>query len=293
MNNLKEYRDFIQEKSNDKSPCTISTYSFAIEKFLDYFKIENVSKVDSLTGNEYRHYRSVLLDSGLSNSSCNTHFRGISVFVNWLYSYEYIKNSPNIHKVAPLKIGKKVIFSLTPDECKAMVRSTNGTGKKLMLALMFETGIRRGEVVSIKQNDIFENKILIHGKGNKERRLSLTPEVVKLVNIYIKQLSKNKDKMGSEYLFPGLHGKKLSTESVRLRVEGAAKRAGIAPDRLAKITPHVTRKSLATNLLMNNTAIDVVQAILGHNSILTTKKYAETNRANIDRALLSQPSMLG
>ena len=170
-----------------------------------------------------------------------------------------------------------------------MVDNTKNIGKKLMLVLMFQTGLRRAEVVGIKVNDIAEDKLVVHGKGNKERTLYLSKDVCYLLKKYLVER-----KVDSEYLFYGIDGGQLSAECVGLRVKGAAQRAMIDPERLSHITAHVTRKTCATQLLDDGNSLDVVQDILGHASITTTRNiYAKTNARNIRKALLSQKSLIG
>ena len=283
---LKEYSEFIKEKERDMSQHTIRMYKYSIELFLKNMNILNVDQINSLTINEYRRYRDDLLDSGLSKSSVNSHIRNISSFVNWLFRYEYLSGYPGINKLTPLKLPKKVIFALDQDECKAMVVKTNNLGKKLMLVLMFQTVLRRGEIVEIKLTDIAGNKILVHGKGNKERLLTLTNEACSLLEKYLQ-----KRKINSEYLFTATGGK-LSTDAVGQRVKSAAKHAEIDPERLKKVTAHVTRKTFATNLVDNGIPINVIQSALGHSSVNTTMLYAKVHNKNIENAMLSQENLI-
>jgi site-specific recombinase XerD len=286
---LKEFESFINEKKIDCSPITIKTYEFSIKSFLAYFFIEDIDQIKKLTVTKYKEYRIELLNKGLSQSSCNSHFRDISSFIHWLYDNEYISNVSAIAKVKPFKIGHKEIFALTEEEVQAMVDSTKNLGKKLMLVLMFQTGLRRAEVVAVKLEDIFDEKLIVHGKGDKERTLDLSSDVLYLLKKYLAERS-----MTSDYLFPGIDGGQLSAECVGLRVKGAAKRANLDPERLGHITAHVTRKTCATQLLDNGVSLDVVQQVLGHASIITTRNiYAKTNSKNIRSALLSQKSLIG
>jgi site-specific recombinase XerD len=286
---LKEFELFINEKSNDKSPATVKAYKFSIENLLAYYSIESIDQIDKLTATKYREYRDSLLAKGLSKSSCNSHFRNISSFIHWLYDYDYIKDVKAITKVKPFKLGHKEIFTLTEDEVRAMVDNTKNLGKKLMLVLMFQTGLRRAEVVGIKIADISDDKLVVHGKGDKERTLDLSGDVIYLLKQYL-----NERKINSEYLFYGIDGGQLSVECVGLRVKGAAERAKIDPERIAHISAHTCRKTCATQLLNDGVSLDVVQEVLGHASITTTRNiYARTSTKNIRTALLNQKSLIG
>jgi integrase/recombinase XerD len=170
-----------------------------------------------------------------------------------------------------------------------MVSKTKNLGKKLMLVIMFETGVRRGELVNIKLSDIKDNKILLHSKGGNEDYIFLTEDINKLLSLYL-----SKRKVQSEYLFYGRNGGHLSSGSVNLRIKGAAKRAGISPEKIDKITAHTARKSCATNMLINKNPITTVQKVLRHKNLATTSKiYAKVIDDIVKDAVLSQKSLLG
>jgi integrase/recombinase XerD len=287
METLREYSDFIKEKEQDLSVYTVTFYKASIERFLKHFSIETLDQLKALTINEYREYREKLLFDGLGKSSCNAHMRNISFFLGWLANYDMIEAVP-IGKIKPLKLPKKQITSLTQEECRRMVDATKNLSKKVMFVIMFQTGMRRSEIIGMKLTDIYENKVLVHGKGNKERILTLTNETLVLLQKYL-----SKRKIQSEYVFCNAYGHALSGESIRLRIKAAAKRAGIDPERILKITPHTTRKTFATNLVDLGVPINVIQNALGHSSVITTMLYAKTQEENVKNAMLMQGNLLG
>ena len=276
---MKEFDLFLEIKSRDKSHYTISNYTYMVGKFLDYFKLTEAKQID---------YQGFLIKEGLSNSSCNIHFKFISSFLNWLYEFEHISKYPEIKKIKPLAIPTKAIFSLTEDEERAIVQNCKNIEDQLLTLLLFSTGMRRGELVQIKVSDIQGDKLLIHRKENKEQKIKLTPEALFLIKAHLAQ---RKDK--SEYLFCGSSGKPISGETVRLRIKDVAKNTNIPKERLEKITPHVARKTFACLLLDNDVSIKVVQQLLGHASVSTTEKYyATVSDKKLDQVILSQKPLL-
>lgn len=285
---MKEFDLFLEIKSRDKSHYTISNYEYMVGKFLEYFKLVEAKQIDSLKASDYLNYQGFLIKEGLSNSSCNIHFKFISSFLNWLHAFEHIDKYPEIKKVRPLTVPTKAIFSLTEDEEKAIVQNCKNIEDQLLTLLLFSTGMRRGELVQIKVSDIQGDRLLIHRKENKEQKIKLTPEALFLIKAHLAQR-----KVKSNYLFCGASGKPISGETVRLRIKAVAKEANIPEERLKKITPHVARKTFACLLLDNDVSIKAVQQLLGHASVSTTEKYyATVSDKKLDQAILSQKPLL-
>jgi len=285
---IKEFEKFIKAKASN-SEATEKAYRFSIENFLNDLHLDTLEKIDNLTPMDYLDYQEFLLTKPLAKSSVNSHFRNISAFVCWLKQMRVIKNIPAITEIDKLKLPKTEIFTLTPDEVKSIIDHSKQLGKKLMLVMLFQLGLRRSEIVNIEVTDIFDNKITVHGKGDKERTLDLSNDIIYLLDKYLKER-----KVDSKYLFYSImDGGQLSPECVGLRVKGAAEKAGISPDRLAEITAHTCRKTCATQLLDDGVSLDVVQEVLGHASITTTRSiYAKTSKKNIRTALINQKSLL-
>ena len=284
-----ELDKFLALKSK-KSLVTGKAYRSSVERFLKELNINTLEEIDNLTAMDYLDYQNKLSNSGLSNSSVNSHFRNISSFVAWLKKYKLIKNIPTIRDVDKLKVERNPIFYFTEDEEEAMLATTKNIGKKLMILLMLEIGIRRAEVSNIKVADIHGDQLLVHReKSHKNQEIPLTPDAVSLIEKYLKQRTFN-----SEYLFYGSKKGRLSPECVGLRIKGAAKRAGISEERLKHVSAHATRKTCASRLINNGVPLEVIQDILGHEHIETTRRYyASTDIKSIKKAILSQKSLIG
>ncbi|QIB69509.1 tyrosine-type recombinase/integrase [Aminipila butyrica] len=139
-----------------------------------------------------------------------------------------------------------------------------------VLELLFATGIRVSELsfITLADFDLNQGKILIQGKGSKERMIQITNvQVLKALSAYCKAFST--DLKNSQYLFVNRIGKRLSEQSIRFMIKRYAEQAGIAE----KVTPHMFRHTFATMLLEEDVDIRYIQQILGHSSILTTQIY--------------------
>jgi integrase/recombinase XerD len=154
--------------------------------------------------------------------------------------------------------------------------STFTTKHRLIIQLLYGLGGRVAEVAKIKLEDIdFLNKtIALIGKGNKERCNPIDASTLELIKVFV-QL--NGIKKG--YLFPHKvsEGKSTTTTAILLLVKTIAKKAGIDP---SLVSPHKFRHSFAQHLLDNGCDLSVIQELLGHENILTTKIYTKITVTN-------------
>jgi site-specific recombinase XerD len=272
-----EYNEYF-ETLQDKSENTVRSYRKAIDSFLSFCKVETLEDLKSVDAKMIRIYQTSLRDSGMKNSSVNANLRPVSVFLNWMCKQDYIKEV-TMWKVDSLKEPKTLPVVLTDEEVKNIINAEDDLQNKLMLVLMFTTGIRRSEVINIKISDIKNNKIIIHGKGDKERELPLHTKVLNLLHEYLKR---NKN----EYLFVSHRGAhRLTSQSVMDRLKDAATKAGIDAERIKKITPHKIRHSVASTLLSNGVDLMTIKELLGHSSLTTTQKYMHVVDAGKQKAI--------
>jgi len=145
---------------------------------------------------------------------------------------------------------------------------------KTILAIIYSCGLRVSELINMQTRDIDDKRMLINirsSKGNKDRQVQLTENILKLIkkyyNIYLPQ----------EYLINGMNGGKYSSASIQKIIKAACKRAGI----YKKVTPHTLRHSFATHLLENGTDIRFIQNILGHSNIQTTQIYTHVSTTHL------------
>jgi len=161
-----------------------------------------------------------------------------------------------------------------------MVEQTENIKHKNMIALLYASGLRRGELLDMKIKDIdFERNVVIvrGGKGKKDRQTPLAQNLLGIFKQYI-DLHQPKD-----YLFEGATGGRYSARSLERVVKNAAQAAKITKH----VSPHVLRHSFATHLLENAVDIRYIQQLLGHSSIKTTERY--THVANTAQTKVVSP----
>ena len=274
---VEEYIDNL--KTANKSEYTIRTYVRDIKKFNNFFKFNSVEELGKLDQSDYRKFLSSF--DNLSPVSVNGIIRNLSAFIRWLEDNGYVQDSAffklRFGKSKYVKVEKKVKDTLSDDEIVGFVKSGRNTQEKFMLALMVFTGIRAGEVCKIKLSDINNCRIVINGKGSKQRRIPLNETLCQMLSLYMSERKTN-----CEYLFfRGNHG--ITNISVNNRVLSAMKKSGIEGK---KITAHRLRATALTAII-REFGIHAAQKVAGHSSINTTKIYDNSGDEVVDNALLN------
>lgn len=166
------------------------------------------------------------------------------------------------------KREKKLPTILSKNEILKMINATKNLKHRLLIMLLYGTGMRISEVLSLRWENIYHDYIKIkQGKGNKDRITILSKKLKKL----LKEFEKEKG-----YVLEGRKGK-YSYKSAQKVLENAAKKAEIKN----KVTPHVLRHSFATHLLENGTDIRYIQKLLGHSRLETTQIYTHVSNNSI------------
>lgn len=250
---------------------TISSYMLDLEDFFKTFNgsIESCTKKDILT------YISSI--NGLEVSTVNRHISSLKSFFNYLVDESIIKVSP-MEEVSSLKKTKKLPKYLSISEVNKLLNillnSEFDYRNKAMLELMYATGLRVSELVSIEYSNIdFENSIIrINGKGKKERIIPLGEVASYYLKVYLSDYrSKLLKRNTYNQVFLNNHGKPITRQGFNYILENIRELTGITKE----ITPHVLRHSFATHLLEGGADIRSIQEMLGHENISTTNIYTE------------------
>ena len=180
-------------------------------------------------------------------------------------------------KVKRPRREKKLPVVLSMSEAKALINAPVNHKHRILLTLIYATGIRRNEVLNITLKDIDRKRrvIKIAGKGKKQREVPLSSNLLNLLEEYYRKYRP------SVFLFEGhVSGKAYSAASVAKIVKCAAVKADIKKN----IFPHVLRHSFATHMLEKGVNLKRLQLLLGHNSMKTTSVYLHL--ADLDKAQL-------
>lgn len=229
----------------DKKPADITTYD--LEKYIN----------------------SMVIDKKISQAYQKVLVGAIKLFFN-----ELLRKNYKLNYLYPDRAEKKLPTVLDKSEVQILLSSIENLKHRAIISLIYGAGLRLSEVVELKVKDIDSKRMLIkivQGKGKKDRYVMLSEKLLLLLREYYK---KYKPK---EYLFEGQTASKYSARSVQAIFKDALKKANIRK----KASVHTLRHSFATHLLESGTDIRIIQQLLGHSSIKTTKIYTQVSSANI------------
>lgn len=288
--NLEEFLKYLELEKND-STYTSLNYKLDVSEFIEYCEEENID-YKKISYKQARRYINHLYDDKKDQAS--TISRKISCirsFYKFLdangcenYSF-YLLKLPKKGKRLPkfLEYNELEELFVVPD-----INSDLGQRDRVIIELLYASGIRVGELVNIKISDInTSNKtIKILGKGNKERIAYYNDVTKKYLNIYLKEGRNNLNINGSDYLFLNYRGNKITTRGVELILDKIIKQTSLNKH----LTPHMLRHSFATHLLNEGCDLLSVQELLGHASLSATNVYTHiTNDRLKDVYLKTHP----
>lgn len=212
---------------------------------------------------------------GNKESTINSKVIYLQNFFKWLVDEEIIDKDPS-RKLPQLKVPKRLRHALSIEEIERLRIACVDTRERALIELLFSTGCRLSELVQINKQDInyVHNSINVIGKGNKERTIFFNDKTKVHLENY---LNSRKDYCEALFATSKRPFKRLEKRGVQDALKKIAKRAGFDKS----IYPHIFRHSFASLGLQNGASIVTIQNLLGHSSITTTERYAETSMNNI------------
>ncbi len=271
---VKDYLDYLKYEKN-YSKYTIINYSDDIEEFLDYIESEGL-EFDKIVYSDIRFYLMYLKDNKQdNNSSIDRKLSSLRGFYKYLANNNIVKTNVFSLVNGPKK-AKKLPRFFEYNELEELFNACDlstslGQRDRLILEMLYATGVRVGELVSIKVKDIDRSSrsILILGKGNKERYVTYGDYCSDILDLYLNDAYNKLNIKNSEYLFLNNNGGELTDRGVRYILDQVIKKTSLKKN----ISPHMIRHSFATHLLNEGADLLSVQKLLGHESIKATQIY--------------------
>lgn len=282
---IQAFNDFLSLEKNYASN-TLLAYTKDLNAFKEFLSSEyGVSDLKSVYYPQIRRWITLLVDAELSNRSINRKISALNSYYKFLIKTASLKSSPlSNHK--SLKVQKKVHIPFSEKEVASVLNAINENNfeavrNKLIVELLYSTGMRRTELIQLKLNDVDINQqqLKVLGKRSKERYIPLLLGVQKSINSYInlrKQLKTIKDK---DFLFLTVKGAKMYGTLVYRIVTNYFDAISLK----VKKSPHVLRHSFATHLLNNGADLNAVKELLGHSSLAATQVYTHNNIAELKK----------
>ena len=270
---LNDYLDFLKYQKN-YSDYTIESYLNDICEYLDYINSEGLAFKD-IEYSDIRFFLMYLKETKKdNNSSIDRKLSALRGFYKYMANEGIVKSNV-FSLVSGPKKSKKLPRYFEYNELEEMFNVPDDTplGQRdlLLLEMLYATGCRVGELVSMKVSDIDfgRRNILILGKGNKERYVTYEEYCEDALKKYLNDGYKTLNKNNIDYLFLNNNGGALTERGVRFILEKIIKQTGINKN----ISPHMIRHSFATHLLNEGCDLLTVQKLLGHESIKATQIY--------------------
>ena len=284
---IEEFKKYLKYQKN-YSDYTISNYIKDITEY-NSFLVGNKFKYNNVDYDDCIKYLNFLNDKKLSKSTVSRKLSSLRTFYKYLVLNNKVDNNPFILVTSPKKekrIPKFInynnieeIFNI-PD-----LNTKQGQREKIILEILYSSGVRVSELVNIKLKDIdFNNKsIFIFGKGKKERIVSFGDYAKDMLNMYINDGRKKLlGSIESDYLIVGDKKESLTTRRVEQIIDDIIKRTSIK----LNITPHMFRHTFATHLLDNGCDLLAVQELLGHESLSSTEIYTHVSNEHLREVFL-------
>ena len=233
-----------------------------------------------------RAYLAVLNEKQYSKTSVARKLATLRSFYKFLVKREHINSNP-VTVVKTPKQEKKLPHFLEYEDIKRLLETPPindwlGARDRAILETLYSTGIRVSELVALNMDDVdFLGEVVhIRGKGKKERIAPKGTAALQSIQHYMEFRNKRAQSNGNfdmKVLFVNKHGRRLSTRSVRRKMDKYLKIAGLDPS----ISPHTLRHSFATHMLNNGADLRSVQELLGHQSLSTTQVYTHLSTGKL------------
>jgi integrase/recombinase XerC len=285
-NNKVAFREYLQLEKN-YSPHTVNAYLNDINSFQRFISKE--FDQESLLEVNYSQIRSwivSLVDGDISNVSVNRKVSSLKSYYKFLLKTKQIDSSPLL-KHKSLKTPKTLQIPFSEKVLDDVLHHITypegyeGIRDKLIIDLFYTTGIRRTELIHLKQINFDESKstIKVLGKRNKERILPILPAILVQIKKYLTERAYLEDLKDIDYLFLTNSGKKMNDSLVYRLINKYF--SGVSEK--VKKSPHILRHTFATHLLNHGADLNSVKELLGHSSLASTQIYTHNSLAELKK----------
>lgn len=281
----REVQEYISYLHNVKhtSNNTEMSYKRDLLKVCHFMQERGITRAAAVKEQDLKAYIHALEEQKLAAATVSRNIASIKAFFLYLFSEGKIQNDPALCLKAP-KIEKKMPEILTMGEVSALLEQANGDSPKeirdkAMLELLYATGIRVTELISLKVSDVnLPMHFIMCRDPHKERMIPFGTQAHDALERYLGGVrAEMVEDKSSEILFANCSGKPMSRQGFWKLIKFYARKAGITAD----ITPHTLRHSFAAHLVENGADLKSVQEMLGHSDISTTQIYANMNHNRI------------
>ncbi len=278
--NFLNYCEFEKGLSNN----SIKSYGYEMKDYIAFLEKEKIDNTKSITKDTITKYLKYCYNRNEDSKTVAHKLTTIKNFHNYLEKEDNETNNPSEFIDRP-KTTKTLPHSLTIEEVDKLLDIELNTPfdyrNKAMLELMYGSGLRVSELISLTVYDIdFNNDIIrIKGKGSKERIVPINDVAIYYLKEYLDKRSLLLKKKQSDYLFLNARGTGISRQGFFKNLKEILKKKNLEHN----ISPHSLRHSFATHLLNGGADLRSIQMLLGHSDISTTKIYTHITNEKIKK----------
>ena len=261
------------------SEKTIISYGTDLDEFEEYFKgVDEELDFTKVDADLIRGWVLSLMEEGCAETTVNRKLSSLRSFYRYLLRQKAVAVDPVAKVVGPKKKKPLPVFLRDEDmdsllEDNGFVQTFEGVRDRTMLEVFYSTGIRRAELIALKDADVdFSSSVIkVTGKRNKQRLIPFGTRLKEVLESYLAE--RNRFYAGEcETFFIRKQGIPLSTSSVNYIVKRYLSKVVT----LKKKSPHVLRHTFATTMLNHHAELEAVKELLGHESLTTTEVYTHT-----------------
>lgn len=289
---LTRFSQYLQQ-TKKASPNTLEAYIRDIRNYLSHLQEKGIKQLERTTENDVQMYLSALEQQGRAPSTLARHLASLKAFYTFLWEERVVSGNLCAHVSLPRAV-KRAPHTLTVEEIERLLNAPDvntlmGQRNKAMLELLYATGIRVSELVSLNVTDVNQKLSILKctGTNGLERIIPLGKAALNILDKYLNHTRPVLIKTRQEQaLFINMQGKRLTRQGFWKILKKCGEQCGLAE----RLTPNVLRHSFASHMLEGGADLRVVQQLMGHADLATTQSYANRSQARIkDTYLRSHP----
>lgn len=271
------------------SDNTREAYVRDVGKLVRYLETEKVT-LREVTADTLRAFAADLFDLGISPRTQARIVSGIKSFFRFMKLEGYLDSNPSLLLESPA-LRRHLPEVLRVDEIDAMIgaidmEKAEGQRNRAIMETLYGCGLRVSELINLEISKLYfdEQFIMVHGKGDKERIVPISPQAIREIKDYLPDRALLPVKRGEEnILFLNRRGHRLTRVMIFYIIKQLAEAAGIRKE----VSPHTLRHSFATHLLEGGANLRAIQQMLGHEDISTTEIYLHIDRSMLRAEILA------
>lgn len=282
---IDQFLSYLRYEKN-RSPLTVQRYETSLRDFETYFKgVSDELDWTTVDADIIRGWMEERMDKGFAATTVNADLASVKTLFRFALARKMVDKDP-AHTVKGPKKQKPLPQFVKESDMNKLIDEEEWSDEykdvraRTIIILLYETGMRRGELVGLNEADVdFESRqIKVTGKRDKQRIIPFGEELAKELRHYIEVRDREVER-NSEALFLNKHGERLTAAQVYTDVKENLSRVTM----IKKRSPHVLRHSFATAMLNHEAGLESVRRLLGHESLETTQIYTHTTFEQLKR----------